>query len=234
VQYLTGEAYFRTISVQVGPGVFIPRPETEGLAGWAVERLQQQAENRVAERNPCASPPAPYHPVVVELCAGSGAISRAIAAECPGCAQYAVEVDPVAFAWLRRNADPCPGAHSMQLVHADMADALPQLNNTVDVVVANPPYIPRSDAGLIAPDVLGHEPDRALFGGADGLDALRVVVRVAARLLAPGGWVGIEHDETTGPGARQAVSTAHCFDGIEDHRDLAGRPRFVTAQRLAG
>ncbi|MCL1841509.1 MAG: peptide chain release factor N(5)-glutamine methyltransferase [Propionibacteriaceae bacterium] len=215
VQYLTGVAYFRTVAVHVGPGVFIPRPETESLAGWAIEALRQ---GRTRDGRA---------PVVVELCAGSGAISASIAAELPGCEQHAVELSPDAFAYLRANV---PGAH---LVLADMDGALPELDGTVDVVVANPPYIPDTDRALVAADVLAHEPELALFSGPDGLDALRVVVRVAARLLRPGGWVGIEHDESTGSGAVAALEASSVFEQVQDRRDLAGRPRFVTA-RLAG
>jgi len=208
VQYLTGVAYFRTVSVAVGPGVFIPRPETETVAGWALERLQPGR-------------------IVVELCAGSGAISLAIAAEAPGCRQYAVELDDDAFTWLMKN---CSGS-DIQLVHADMADALHELDGTVDLVIANPPYIPGVDRTLVAADVLAHEPSRALFAGPDGLDAIKVVADTAARLLRPGGSLVCEHDESHGAAVPALIDATGQFDEVQDYPDLTGRPRFVTARR---
>lgn len=208
LQYLTGVAHFRTVDVRVGPGVFIPRPETEALAGWALERLSE------------ATAP----PRVVELCAGSGAITKALIAEGPGGRYWAVESDPVAFGYLRANL-----ATDADLVPADMAGALADLDGTIDLVIANPPYIPEVDRDLVASDVLAHEPHTALFSGQDGLDGLRVAAQAAARLLAPGGWVGIEHDEETGTSAVAELAALGCFSRIEDFPDLTGRPRFVTA-----
>ena len=223
VQYLTGEACFRTVRLRVGPGVFIPRPETEALAGWAIRCL--------TDRGTAAGPA----PVVVDLAAGSGAISLAIAAERPGCEQCAVEIDPVAFGYLQANLrPPLSGGKPVRLVRGDAADALPDLDGRVDLVVSNPPYIPERDRHLVAADVLAHEPALALFSGPDGLDGLRVVARTAARLLRPGGWLGVEHDETTGEAAVAHLAATGVFGRIEDHRDLAGRPRFVTARKLAG
>ena len=214
LQYLTGVAYFRTISLAVGPGVFIPRPETETMVGWAIDRLAGWAK--------------PGAPVVVELCAGSGAISLAIAAERPGCHQFAVESADAAFAWLVRN---CGEAGPVQLVHADMADALSELDGTVDLVIANPPYVPERDRHLVADDVLAHEPAGALFAGPDGLDAVAVVAQVAARLLRRGGLLACEHDDSQGASAPALVAADGSFDQVEDHVDLVGRPRYVTARR---
>ena len=209
LQFLTGVAAFRTVEVAVGPGVFIPRPETEALAGWVIEHLRTRADA----------------PMVVELCAGSGAISLAIATEAPGCDQHAVEIDADALAYALRNL----AATGVRLVHADMADALPELDGRVDVVVANPPYVPTAHADQVAADVRAHEPPLALFAGPDGLDAIRVVARVAARLLRPGGLVAVEHDESHDAAA--VLAATGDFDEVADHRDLAGRPRFVTARR---
>lgn len=210
VQHLTGEAFFRTVRLAVGPGVFVPRPETEVMTGWAIEQLAGIDE-----------------PVVVELCAGSGAISRAIAAERPGCRQYAVELDPDAFSWCQRNL----AGTGVDLRQGDMAEAFAELDGTVDLVVANPPYIPLEAWESVAPDVRDHDPALALWSGDDGLDATRVVARVAARLLRPGGVVCSEHAEVqehSAPGV--FVDDGH-FERVRDERDLAGRPRFVTAVR---
>lgn len=215
LQYLTGTAGFRHVEVTVGPGVFIPRPETEAMTGWALNKLNEA--------------PSEEAPVVVELCAGSGAISLALANERPGLVQYAVELSDAAIRYAGANL----AGTGVQLVHGDMADALPELNGSVDVVIANPPYIPLEHYADIPADVREHEPDLALFSGPDGLDAMRVVARVAARLLRPGGWICAEHADVQRAGA-QAVFVDHGgFDQVRDHDDLNHRPRFVTARRRA-
>ncbi len=215
VQYLTGQAWFRTVGVAVAPGVFIPRPETEVMTGWAIAQLEELGGE----------------PVVVELCAGSGAISAAIAAERPGCRQYAVELSPEAA----RIAEGNLAGTGVELAEGDMADAFAALDGTVDLVIANPPYIPWEYWEQVAVDVRTHEPALALFSGADGLDALRTVARVAARLLRPGGQVCAEHAEVQSDGAVAVFAEVGGFTRIVDHPDLTARPRFVTAQRvLAG
>ena len=214
VQYLTGRAYFRTVDVAVAPGVFIPRPETEVMTGWAIERLREL----------------PGEPVVVELCAGSGAISAAIAAERPGCRQYAVALSPDA---TRLAAANLAGA-GVALAQGDMADAFPDLDGTVDLVIANPPYIPLEAWEQVAVDVRTHEPELALFSGADGLDALRVVARVAARLLRPGGRVCAEHAEVQSGAVVGLFTGTGWFTRVADHLDYNDRPRYVTAERARG
>jgi release factor glutamine methyltransferase len=217
VQYLTGRAWFRTVEVSVAPGVFIPRPETEVMTGWAIDRLREL----------------PGEPVVVELCAGSGAISAAIAAERPGCRQYAVELSAAAA----RAAESNLAATGVVLVEGDMADAFGELDGTVDLVIANPPYIPLEAWEHVAVDVRTHEPELALFSGADGLDALKVVAQVAARLLRPGGWVCAEHAEVQSASAVDVFAATGTFTQVSDHRDYNDRPRYVTAVRagkLAG
>lgn len=210
VQHLTGEAWFRTVRLEVGPGVFVPRPETEVMVGWGLQRIA-----------------AVEAPVVVELCAGSGAISRAIAAEHSGARQFAVELDPAAHQWASRNlADT-----DVQLVLGDMADAFPELDGGVDLVIANPPYIPLEAWESVAPDVRDHDPALALWSGDDGLDATRVVAAVARRLLRPGGWVCSEHAEVQEHSAPEVFVREGDFDQVRDLPDLAGRPRFVTARR---
>ncbi len=213
VQYLTGRAWFRTVEVAVAPGVFIPRPETEVMTGWAIDRLRSL----------------PGDPVVVELCAGSGAISAAIAAERPGCRQYAVELSPVAVRFAAENLS----GTGVELAEGDMATAFAELAGTVDLVVANPPYIPLQAWEHVAIDVRTHEPDLALFSGDDGLDALRVVARVAARLLRPGGVVCAEHAESQSDAVVALFAGAGDFTRVADHRDYNDRPRYVTAARAA-
>lgn len=210
VQHLTGEAWFRTVRVEVGPGVFVPRPETEVMTGWALECISDLVE-----------------PVVVELCAGSGAISRAIAAEHPGARQYAVELDQTAHLWASRNL----AGTDVQLVQGDMADAFRELDGTVDLVIANPPYIPLEAWESVAPDVRDHDPALALWSGDDGLDATKVVASVARRLLRPGGWVCSEHAEVQEHSAPEVFVREGAFGQVRDLPDLAGRPRFVTARR---
>ncbi len=213
VQYLTGRAWFRTVEVAVAPGVFIPRPETEVMTGWAIDRLADLSGE----------------PVVVELCAGSGAISAAIAAERPGCRQYAVELSTIACRLAEQNL----AGTGVALAEGDMADAFPDLNGTADLVIANPPYIPLEAWEHVAADVRTHEPELALFSGADGLDALKVVARVAARLLRPGGWVCAEHAEVQSESVVGVFAGVGAFTQVADHTDYNDRPRYVTAVRAA-
>jgi release factor glutamine methyltransferase len=213
VQYLTGRAGFRTVEVAVAPGVFIPRPETEVMTGWAIDRIREL----------------PGPAVVVELCAGSGAISAAIAAEAPGAVQYAVELSETA---ARMAATNLVGS-GVDLRTADMAEAFTELDGTVDLVIANPPYIPLDAWDGVAVDVRTHEPELALFSGPDGLDALRVVAKVAARLLRPGGVVCAEHAEVQAKSVVRVFAALGSFGRISDHPDLNNRPRFVTAVRAA-
>lgn len=219
LQHLTGRAFFRGIEVEVGPGVFIPRPESELLAGWAIERL---GEVSVAGGAPVGRP---RRPIVVELCAGSGAISRSLSMEFGDAQFWAVELSPGAWPYLCRNL----AGTNVRPVLADMAVALPDLDGGVDVIVVNPPYVPETARQQLPADVL-RDPDQALFSGADGLDAIRVVTRVASRLLRPGGWVGCEHDDSHRESAPELFRQAG-FDAVSDLDDLAGRPRFVVARK---
>lgn len=213
LQHLTGEAWFRGVRLAVGPGVFVPRPETESVAGAAVERAR---EIRAAGRTPS----------VVELCAGSGAISAALVDEVPGCRVLAVERDPQAVTWCRRNL----AGTGVAVRNADMADVAPELDGTVDIVVVNPPYVPLGARDRLPVEVTAYDPEVAVFSGADGLDAIRVVERVARRLLRPGGLVVCEHDDTHGESA-PAIFATPAWAAVADHRDLSGRPRWVTATR---
>jgi release factor glutamine methyltransferase len=215
LQHLTGVAWFRHVELQVGPGVFVPRPETELLAGWAITR----AEERLAEHGEC---------VVVDLCTGSGAVALAVADEVPGARVHAVELDPAAHVWAERNL-----LHTeVDLRLGDMATAFADLAGQVDVVVCNPPYIPLDAWESVATEVRDHDPHLALYSGDDGLDAMHVLEVRAALLLRPGGVVGAEHADAQGESAPAVFVAAGRWGEVRDHRDLAGRARFVTA-RLA-
>ncbi len=211
LQHLTGTAAFRYVELAVGPGVFVPRPETELLAGWAVDRARELDAA-----------------VVVDLCTGSGAIARAVADEAPRARVPAVELDEGAFDWATRNL----AGVGVDLRLGDMATAFDDLAGTVDIVTCNPPYIPLDAWESVAPEARDHDPQVALFSGADGLDAFRVLERRAALLLRPGGVVGAEHADLQGESAPAVFTGAGRWTEVTDHRDLAGRPRFVTA-RLA-
>ncbi len=211
LQHLTGRAAFRHVELSVGPGVFVPRPETELLAGWAIERARGLEA-----------------PVVVDLCTGSGAIAAALADELPTARVLAVELDPRALAWARRNLE-CSG---VELREGDLAGALPELEGGVDVVTCNPPYIPLEAWASVQPEVRDHDPPVALFSGQDGLDAMRAVERRAAALLRVGGVVAVEHADRQGEVVPGLFAASGRWAEVADHRDLARRPRFTTA-RLA-
>ena len=214
LQHLTGVAYFRHVELAVGPGVFVPRPETELLAGWAIDQVTGTDR-----------------PTVVDLCTGSGAIAKSIADEVSGAQVHAVELSEDAYPWAVRNLS----GTGVDLRQGDMADAFTDLDGTVDVVVCNPPDIPLEAWESVATEARDHDPDLALFSGQDGLDAIRILERRAAELLRPGGVVGFEHADEQGPGgdgggAPAVFSATGRWTDVRDHLDLAGRPRFTTAQ----
>src|SRR4051812_33978371 len=212
LQHLTGRAPFRHLELAVGPGVFVPRPETEALVGWALEGLAGLAA-----------------PVVVDLGSGSGAIALSIADEHPGARVLAVERDPVAIEWTRANAAAFP---AVEVLAGDMTDPalLGDLDGTVDLVVSNPPYVP--DGAGLPREVADHDPPLALWGGPDGLDVVRGLLDTAARLLRPGGRLGIEHADQQGSALPALVRAHGAFTEVADHPDLTGRPRYTTAQRV--
>jgi release factor glutamine methyltransferase len=209
LQHLTGVAGFRRLDLAVGPGVFVPRPETEVLVEWALARL------------------APGN-LVVDLCAGSGAVALAIADEAPGVTVHAVEREQHALAWAVRNVEAT--GLPVTLHRGDVADPalLAALAGIVDLVTANPPYIPLG--ATVEPEVAEHDPPAALWGGEDGLDVVRAVERAAGRLLRPGGLVVVEHADAQGESV-PAVFARAGWAGVADHPDLVGRPRFTTARR---
>ncbi|MDV8000557.1 peptide chain release factor N(5)-glutamine methyltransferase [Rhodococcus sp. IEGM 1408] len=222
LQYLVGRATSGRLDLAVGPGVFIPRPETELLVESTLAAL------------PAPGPGTGPGPVVVDLCAGSGTLALEIAHARPDASVHAVELHGPALEWLRRNVAEraAAGDTPVEVHQADATDPglLAHLRGRVDAVVSNPPYIPQTDD--LPADVLGHEPPTALFGGTDGLVVIAPLVDVAAGLLAPGGHLALEHDDTTGAAVAAVVSARGRFGTVDQHTDLAGRPRFVTATRL--
>ena len=165
-------------------------------------------------------------PVVVDLATGSGAIALAVATEVPAARVHAVELDERAHAWAARNL----AGSGVDLRRGDLAGACPDLDGEADVVVSNPPYIPLG-AVIRDPEVAAHDPAVALWSGDDGLDAIRLVERSARRLLRPGGLVVVEHADLQGESAPAVFSGAGAWLEVADRRDLAGRPRYVTARR---
>jgi release factor glutamine methyltransferase len=221
LQHITGIAYFRYLELAVGPGVFVPRQETEVMTGWAIEQL---AAMDVAE------------PVVADLGTGSGAIALSIAQEVPRAQVHAVEADPLARQWAEHNiasvADASPHTAGRVRLHAgDFASVLADLDGQVDLVVSNPPYIPVG--AWVPPEVGEYDPATALWGGADGMDAVRVVEATARRLLRPGGLVAVEHGAQQGAAVYWVFSEENGWRETRNHVDLARRDRFVTAARLS-
>jgi release factor glutamine methyltransferase len=209
LQHLTGTAAFGPVTVHVGPGVFIPRPETEAMLEWAVaQRLSTK-------------------PVIVDLCTGSGALALALSKHWPDARVVAVDDSADALAYARRNTAGTP----VELVAADVTapGLLAELDGQVDLVVANPPYIP-ADAAL-EPEVAQHDPPHALFAGVDGMAVIDRLVELAARLLRDGGRCAVEHDDTTSARTVEAFTRTGRFADVTARDDLTGRPRFVTATR---
>ena len=218
LQHITGRAYFRYLELEVGPGVFVPRQETEVMTGWAIEAL---GDMDIAE------------PVVADLGTGSGAIALAIAQEAPRARVHAVEADPLARQWAERNIARCaagaPHTAGRVTLHGDdFATALPDLSGAVDLVITNPPYIPAG--AWVPPEVGEYDPATALWAGEDGLDSIRVIERVARRLLRGGGLVAVEHGAPQGAAVYWVFAEEHGWRGTRNHCDLAGRDRFVTAE----
>ncbi|HTQ22213.1 peptide chain release factor N(5)-glutamine methyltransferase [Mycobacterium sp.] len=212
LQHLIGTVAFGPVELHVGPGVFIPRPETEAVLEWATLR-------RLGTR-----------PVIVDLCTGSGALALALARHWPEARVIGVDDSDTALQYARRNV----AGTAVELLHADVATPglLPELDGRVDLVVANPPYVPEDV--LLEPEVAQHDPPHAVFGGPDGMAVISAVVDLAGRWLRPAGLLAVEHDDSTSAATIGLLSGTRLFDDIMARRDLAGRPRFVTARRGSG
>ncbi len=239
LQHITGTAAFRRIVLDVGPGVFIPRPESELVAETAIRYLRD-----------CVNP------VAVDLCAGSGAITLSLALEVPGTRVIGIELSPDAFPWLEQNIKKFDTMIPVEVHQIDATDfsaeVFIQLCGKCDVVSCNPPYIP-ADMIPRDPEVRIHEPAMALYGGVDGLDVVRGIVKTAAMLLKPGGLLVVEHADVQGPEAGE-MSVVHVlkhaqldgnlatyvsgvpgdllFTGVSDRQDFNQRPRFTVATRV--
>jgi release factor glutamine methyltransferase len=216
LQHLTGTAAMGPVEVAVGPGVFIPRPETEVMLAWGLAALDGVAE-----------------PLVVDLCTGSGALALAVAHARPDAQVHAVESDPVALSWARRNvnARAAAGDTPVVLYAGDIADPglLTALDGLAHLVLCNPPYVPLG--ARLPPEVALHDPPAAVFAGVDGLAVIPDVVRTGTRLLREGGSIAIEHDDSHAVAVPAMLAARRVLIGVADHADLAGRPRFATARR---
>ncbi len=210
LQHITGTAAFGPIELEVGPGVFIPRPETEAVLEWA------------------AAQDLPQPPVIVDLCTGSGALAIALAVCHPRARVIAIDDDPDALRYARRNA---AAIRAVQVLECDVTDVglLPDMDTSVDLVVSNPPYIPHG--AELEPEVVLHDPGHALFAGPDGMAVIGPIAGHAARWLRDGGLLAIEHDDSTSEATVATVTATGVFDDVIAHRDLTGRPRFVTARK---
>lgn len=213
LQHITGIAPFRSLELAVGPGVFVPRPETEGVAQIAIDALRAVVDPE---------------PIAVDLGTGSGALALALAHEVPHARVIGVENAPEAFIWARGNRERL-GLENARIVFDDLVRALPELDGTVSVVVSNPPYIPAA-AVPRDPEVRLFDPPSALYGGEDGLDVVRSLSATALRLLRSGGVLVMEHGELQGAEIR-ALLTADGWRGATTQRDLTGRDRATVAVR---
>jgi release factor glutamine methyltransferase len=211
LQHITGLAPFRHLELEVGPGVFIPRPETEQLVDLALRKIESI-----------------QNPVIVDLCSGSGAISIALNTEVAGSTVYAVELSKDAFSFLTKNYQRY-GLNPKALRNENLTTALEELASGVDLVVSNPPYIP--DAAVpIDLEVQLHDPALALYGGQDGLDVIRQISTRAWYLLRPGGHLVLEHAHTQAPAIGELLLNQG-WQGVVSVSDLTGKDRMISAVR---
>ncbi|APX03431.1 peptide chain release factor N(5)-glutamine methyltransferase [Arthrobacter sp. QXT-31] len=213
LQHITGVAHFRYLQLAVGPGVFIPRPETEAVVQLVIDRLRALERAGVVR------------PKVVDLGTGSGAIAGSIAHEVPEAEVFAVEFSEFAHAWAAKNLRPL----GVTLLLGDLRNALPELNGTFDVVVSNPPYIP-AEAIPNEPEVALHDPPEALYGGgADGMELPTAAAASAARLLVPGGYFVMEHAEVQAGWISTMLNRTGLWTDVTTHFDLNGKERATSA-----
>ncbi|AWV47797.1 protoporphyrinogen oxidase [Mycobacterium leprae Kyoto-2] len=213
LQHLIGTVSFGPVVLHVGPDVFIPRPETEAILAWVMAQ-------RLPER-----------PVIVDACTGSGALAVALAHHRPAARVIGIDDSDSALDYARRNAE----GTAVECVRADVTTPalLPELDGCVDLFVANPPYVPDDPVvqSILEPEVTQYDPRHAVFGGPDGMALTADIVGLAGRWLRPGGLFAVEHDDSTSVPTLDLVYRTDLFDDVLTHRDLAGRPRFVTARR---
>lgn len=231
VQHITGEAHFRTLTLPVGPGVFVPRPETELLAGAVLTELAETARPDASTGNDDAQ-----RPIVIDLCSGSGAISLSVATEFDGVDVLGVEREPAALEWSRENlAHSRLGESTVEFIAGDatqITEERADLRGRADIVVTNPPYVP--DAAVPRdPEVAEHDPAAALYGGASGLEILRLIIAEAERLLRPGGLFLMEHSEEQGAEARELLAATASLRHAATFQDYTGRDRYSVARREA-
>lgn len=213
LQHILGTAPLGHLDLLVGPGVFIPRPETELLGDWAVTQLRAMTGKTLR---------------VLDLCTGSGALALYIASLVPHAQVTAVELDPQARKWAARNITALE--LPVDLIAGDATDPelLPGNEQAFDLIVSNPPYVPESTE--VEPEVQV-DPHHAVFSGESGMDVIQAMVPVITRLLRPGGKVGIEHDDATAAAVMAELEKPGIFSAITSHQDFAGRDRFVTATK---
>jgi release factor glutamine methyltransferase len=215
LQHITGTAAFGPLTLFVGPGVFIPRPETEAMLEWATVQCLPGTSAR---------------PVIVDVCTGSGALALALAQQWPAARVLGIDDSDAALDYARKNS----AGTTIELVRADATEPglLTELDGQVDLVVANPPYVP--EAIELEPEVSQYDPPHAVFAGPDGMTVIAAIIRLAGRWLRRGGFFAVEHDDTTSVRTSELVGSTGLFDDVVARTDLTGRPRFVTARRNGG